>query len=596
MNYSVLIEFCRKRPLFLVLIGAIMIALVKAVVAGIEMEENFASMGNDDIMRMVMVRDWLAGQSWFDTTQYRLMPPDGVLMHWSRYIDAGIAAFIVPFSYVLPMETAELIGSAIWPTFIFVLTLLVIAFGTRHLFGPVAASFAVLCAIFWPLLSDLHSRAGNLDHHNVQLLMMVILIYAVVWPSRPVVAGIVGGLAAAFALSTGLESLLFIVAAGVVLFGRSLVDRGTNPQQKLVAFCIALAVGSLLLWLGLTAPELRMTPICDQLGTPMLGVIAIALIAVLVPIAFRRRAEGVAVQLAATACLTLIGFVIAWPLLGPCVRGPYGDLPPELQEMISTRITEAKPFLIYVQTHSGAALTFMIPVLMALIAGSFLWLSRRDGSEVVRKQNAILGQLLLLGAFGVGLVFLQMRTVILVASVVPAIGGLCIAVLLDAYLKTRDATKAVLMFIVALGVIAPQVILKPLWPYIGQSDNKTEAASAGCRTYSSLVALNEVPPGAILNSTNMGAPLLWATHHSTLAAPYHRSPAAFMNGGLGFLMDEEEFKHLAVQHGATYVLLCAEKTYGSDFLTALAADEITANWLRPVPVSADELRLFEVIN
>lgn len=31
----------------------------------------------DDAMRLVQVRDWLAGQSWFDVTQYRLSPPAG---------------------------------------------------------------------------------------------------------------------------------------------------------------------------------------------------------------------------------------------------------------------------------------------------------------------------------------------------------------------------------------------------------------------------------------------------------------------------------------------------------------------------------------
>jgi len=29
----------------------------------------------DDTMRLLMVRDFLAGQSWFDTTQYRFLPP-----------------------------------------------------------------------------------------------------------------------------------------------------------------------------------------------------------------------------------------------------------------------------------------------------------------------------------------------------------------------------------------------------------------------------------------------------------------------------------------------------------------------------------------
>src|SRR5690348_4569865 len=63
--------------------------------------------GPDDIMRMLQVRDLLAGQSWFDVTQYRINPPYGAAMHWSRLVDLPIAAFAVLFGTVLPRAQAE---------------------------------------------------------------------------------------------------------------------------------------------------------------------------------------------------------------------------------------------------------------------------------------------------------------------------------------------------------------------------------------------------------------------------------------------------------------------------------------------------------
>jgi hypothetical protein len=45
----------------------------------------------DDAMHRVEVRDFLAGQNWFDLTQYRLNPPAGVVMHWSRLVDLPLA-------------------------------------------------------------------------------------------------------------------------------------------------------------------------------------------------------------------------------------------------------------------------------------------------------------------------------------------------------------------------------------------------------------------------------------------------------------------------------------------------------------------------
>ena len=39
--------------------------------------------------------DFLAGQSWFDVTQYRSNPPIGAPMHWSRLVDVPIAGLIL---------------------------------------------------------------------------------------------------------------------------------------------------------------------------------------------------------------------------------------------------------------------------------------------------------------------------------------------------------------------------------------------------------------------------------------------------------------------------------------------------------------------
>lgn len=53
-----------------------------------------SSLSTDDAMRLVEVRDLLAGQNWFDLTQYRLNSPNGVVTHWSRLIDLPLAVLI----------------------------------------------------------------------------------------------------------------------------------------------------------------------------------------------------------------------------------------------------------------------------------------------------------------------------------------------------------------------------------------------------------------------------------------------------------------------------------------------------------------------
>lgn len=47
----------------------------------------FALPDTDDNLRIMQVRALLAGQGWFDLRQYRLDPPLGANIHWSRLVE-----------------------------------------------------------------------------------------------------------------------------------------------------------------------------------------------------------------------------------------------------------------------------------------------------------------------------------------------------------------------------------------------------------------------------------------------------------------------------------------------------------------------------
>ena len=69
----------------------------------------------DDLLRLQEVRDFLAGQSWFDVTQYRLNPPWGAPMHWSRLLDVPLAAVMLLARPLLGTTGAELAAATIVP-------------------------------------------------------------------------------------------------------------------------------------------------------------------------------------------------------------------------------------------------------------------------------------------------------------------------------------------------------------------------------------------------------------------------------------------------------------------------------------------------
>ncbi|WP_424177943.1 hypothetical protein [Yoonia sp. TsM2_T14_4] len=567
------------------LVAAIVLVVLRAVLDGRAMHDNFATMDNDDILRLVMVRDFIAGQGWFDMTQYRMLPPQGVVMHWSRYIDAGIAAIIVPLSWLLPMAMAEQLAVTIWPTAILGLTVLVIGYGTRRVFGASSACFALAITVIWPTTGQLHAGAGNIDHHNVQMLMMTIVAFALIWPARPVIAGLIGGVAAAFSLAVGLEALPFIVVAGTVALGRHLLDMSSESRAFLVAFCLALAVAALLFWLGQTAADLRAIGHCDRLSLPALALIAICVIASLLAAWITRF--GALAGVGGAVLVTVAGCMLIWPVLAPCLDGPYGTLPDELQVFIATRINEALPLHLFIRDSPAGFVVFTLPIIVVAGAGGvMLW-----RGAAPRMALTVLWVLCLLGLV---MLFYQMRTVVMAAAVVPMLGGVVIARALDVYLQTRAPKAAAIWLALATTIIAPTLIAQQVTALTPNDDAPGSALTAACRGYDALVGLNALPPAVFITPMNLGPALLWATHHDVVSAGYHVDPVILMNAIRPYHLPENDMAAFLRQSGASLVLICRGATYYSDFATELAAGA-QVDWLRPVPVPAEALLVFEIL-
>lgn len=593
MSASSVLRFLRTQPFVVVLILVVLAVVRKALPPALDPYENFAGQGPDDIMRLLLVRDWLAGQGWYDVVQYRTLPPDGVSLHWSRYIDLGIAAILVPLSWFMSMQTAEVLAAIIWPTVVMIVNLLVIGFGTRRLFGAHAACFALVCTALWPVTSLIHASPGSLDHHNVQMLTMTVMAFALIWPNRPIAAGCIGGLSAAFSLAIGLESLPFVISIGAAVLLRAVFEATPMVHRLLVTFCLALGGGCLVFWMGQAAPGTRMLPVCDELGTPTIALVWIAVLASLSPLAMGARVNGPILHLFATTALTALGIVILWSLISPCLDGPYANLPLELQTHISQDIYEAQSGVTVAQMRPSVFIVMVLPIIVATLSGlALLTISRRAKP---RAETTALVGLLFLSIINFAMVFVQMRTVTMAASVLPMLAGYVLAQLWEGYLARRDLGWGLAMLVVAVAVLYPQkvaIAVHPLMPQKG--DRSSIALSSECRSYAALTALNEAPAGLILSTGALGPSLLWASHHEALSGNYHRSAASLANGFAPFAMDEPEMQAYVKASGATYLLLCRDFNYDGSAARELASGG-TVDWLRPIPLSHADPLLFEVL-
>ncbi len=163
----------------------------------------------DNYMRLVQIRDWLGGQSWWDVTQYRVDPPQGLHTHWSRLADLPVAAAITLLTPFLGGFAAERLAVTVMPLVLLAVAIVLIVRIAEALAGPEARLPAALLALAgikfqWEFLP------GRIDHHGQQIVLLLAVLTALTAGQR-LRHGLVAALAVALALGTGMETAPYLV-------------------------------------------------------------------------------------------------------------------------------------------------------------------------------------------------------------------------------------------------------------------------------------------------------------------------------------------------------------------------------------------------
>src|SRR5437762_5099629 len=152
----------------------------------------------DDNMRMMQVRALLHGQGWFDLRQYRLNPPFGANIHWSRLVDLPITGLILALRPFLGGAGAERWAVAIAPLLPYWLLLFSLSLTARRLIHPGAYPFALL-ALFFAGSTNGMFLPERIDHHGWQLALLALSISAIADP-RKMRGGLTLGISTALSL------------------------------------------------------------------------------------------------------------------------------------------------------------------------------------------------------------------------------------------------------------------------------------------------------------------------------------------------------------------------------------------------------------
>jgi len=539
-------------------------------------------------MRLVQIKDLLAGQGWFDLFQYRLGPQGGTLMHWSRIPDVPILTLTALFDLFLPSETALAWAITAWPPLSLLIVLAGLALAARHLGDGKLLVFTFIVAL--PVLfAHFRFLSGAIDHHNLQLGFLAVAVGASLDPLVAQRSMALSAVMLALSVAVGIELYPFVA----VLCGFHALDwaiRGETVRWGTVAFGAMLVVAIAVCFFGTVPPSHWGRVYCDSLSIISFLALAIgggglALSAMFLS-GYSLRVRLVGLVAVGAACGVV--FVFQGP---QCLANPLDVLAPDVREIWFNSITEARPMF----AQGGGHWTFIAYAMGTSLVG--LAASVRGVLRGGDTRTHLLFALLL--SLGIILMLYQVRFYVFASllAIVPC--AMWVMQVYDAGRKEGGNRVAYLAPLVlanpALWALPPTLLVPP----------EAKAEKGVCLSEDTLKALNSVPPGMILSDANVGALLLNQTAHSVMSANYHRDTDGIAASLKAFGLPPDELPALLAENQVDYVLMCpgaAEITTFSrlrpdGFLARLSAGDVP-EWLQPVaPVSpgVSSGRLYRVI-
>lgn len=575
---------------FLVAIG-LLFTLAISWPSVVDVWRTGAFANTDDAMRLVEVRDWLAGQAWFDLHQYRLDPPGGVQMHWTRVLDLPLGLLIKLFSVVLPVESAERLTRIVFPLALHAALFAAVAGLARKLAGPVAMLPAVLiAALSGGILVQF--QPGRIHHHSAQILLAVLILWATVravetrrfWPAAGAAA------LAALSLSINIENMTYVLAE-IAAFAFVFVAQGERFRAALLGFGLSLLASSLLVFVVTIGPSRYFVGACDAFSTAHLFAIFLgaAVFCALATLSSRLASAPLRLIGCALGGALVIGAVaFAYPA---CLHDPQAGVDPLLRKLWLDHVEEAQPLVALVVAHPAKFVTLALAAVLGF-AGALVAAWREKG-------EARILWLVVCGFAAIGLVtsLWQVRA-LSSASAVALFGGVWIVARAIAWAGRRPEALAKLAPF-ALGLPFCSVFWAVAMP--AQAQSNAVSGRLVCRTPAAIGALGALPTSVLMAPIDMGSDILAGTRHSVLAAPYHRNNHGNRELVDAMMAEPDAARKIVVDSGAAYVVFCPAmpelEIYAAaspDGLAAALLADKPPQWLSPEPIVGSPYRIYKV--
>ncbi|WP_338427059.1 hypothetical protein [Sphingopyxis kveilinensis] len=549
----------------------------------------------DDAMRMAQVRDLLAGQGWWDLTQYRVNPAGGgVLMHWSRLVDAPLAAGILLLEPLFGQAMAERIVMTAWPLLLGAALSVACALGYRNLSDRRIAYVVPLFLIMSGYII-VQFRPLRVDHHGWQILLAMLVMAQALRPASWQ-AGLLGGLFAAALLAVSIEGLpVAALFAGLAALRWALHGRG-DDRARLCGYMGALAGGAILLQFATRGPMGLVGTWCDSLSAPYLA----AFVATAAIICASARANPAALW-ARLVLLALAGAAATGALVWTepqCAKGPFATLDPIVIEYWYRNVLEGQPLW---RASPHDMIHVLVPSLIGLAGSMLAW---RHSDNAVDRRNWATVIAALVGAAALSLlVFRSVSTAHLFALPGCAWLGLRAwtwARTIRAMLPRILASAMAALTLPLIGGMTVAALLSLVVPALRAEEERAKAEAADANRYrancldpAAIADLNRLPRTTLLTPIDLGAPLVFWTRHGLVATPHHRNKDAMADTIRAFAGDPARAEALVQRQQATLIVACRTandftkyRRARRDSLAAQLYARAPPDWLEPVPITS----------
>lgn len=553
---------------------------------------HWLSLGDtDDNMRLMQVRALLNGQGWYDLRQYRMNPPGGFDIHWSRIVDLPIAGLILLLKPFVGMAQAERLACGIAPMLPLSIAMIGIAATVRRLVGGLSWPLALVFLIAGCTSTILMFMPDRIDHHGWQLAMLSLTV-AGLCDSKGPRGGAIVGIASAVSLTIGLELLPYAAMAGAIIALRWVWDRDDAP--RMTVYALSLGGGSALGYalFGSYANEVLR---CDALTPVWLSVMVAAGAFLFVLGRVNPEQRWLRLTLAVVAGAAIVaGFALVFP---QCLGRPE-QVSPELARNWLDNVREARP--IYKHAFRTAFPIVALPVIGIIGACIATW--RVRGTPRANGWMAVL----LFCTFAAAMLLWQARAgpaaQLLAVPGATALGWIILPWCLNHKSVFVRVLGTVVAFMAVSGLFSG-IAIKYL--KIDEPSKRVQIvnnASGRCPTIPALAPLDKLPAQTVFTFVDLGPRLITITHHSAVAGPYHRNGDAILDVQHAFKGTPENFRAIAKRHGATLLLVCpnmAESTIYRARAPGGFYDELAHNkvpdWLEPVALpKKSPLRLWKI--